>query len=85
MENTIKKRPMEKLKGLCGRLCGMRVRADYSFSASVYDKRNGMTPECEHTVKGSSDHSIIKLVLFCGAIAVTASAVSMLRGLSGER
>jgi len=76
MENTTEKKMLCKAKKLCGRLCRLRVKTDYSLSVSLYDAENGSSPECAHETQGSSDHSILKLVAVICAMSVIAAATS---------
>ncbi len=69
---------LRKAKELCGRLCRLRIRTDYTISASLYDAKNGSSPECAHEAQGSFDHSILKLVgVICAMSVITAATSSI--------
>ena len=70
-ENPMVKKTCSALKSLSD----IRVKNDYNMTVSLYDAKASETPECTHTVKGSSDHSLIKLLAVVGIVAITASAV----------
>ncbi len=64
-----------KAKDACKSLSDLRLKKDYEMTLSLYDKKSPDTPECTHTLKGSSDHSLMKMLAVVGVISITLSAI----------
>lgn len=72
-----------KARSLCRALADIRVKEEHDVSIKLYNASSLDAPECNHVLKGSSDHSLIKTIAVIGAISfvMTAfcSACSLLR------
>ncbi len=75
MKNISENPMVEKAKCACKSLADIRVKQDYNMTVSLYDSKNPDTPECTHTVKGSCDHSLIKMLAVAGIVAVAVSVI----------
>ena len=64
-----------KAKDLCKSLCDLRLKKDYEMTLTLYDKKSPDAPECTHNLKGSSDHSLIKMLAVVGVVSIALSAI----------
>lgn len=75
MENLSSDRITCKLKALCRSISDVRIKHDYDLTLSVYDKKSPESTECSQNIKGSADHSLLKLIAVIGIVSVAASAI----------
>lgn len=75
MKNICENPMVKKACGAMRSLSDIRIKKDYNMTVSIYDAKTSETPECTHTIKGSSDHSLFKMLAVAGVVAVTVSAV----------
>ena len=84
MKNISENPIVEKAKCACRSLADIRVKQDYNMTVSVYDAKCADKSECTHTIKGSCDHSLVKMLAVAGVVAIVVSAVcgvcSLFRG-----
>ncbi len=64
-----------KAKEICKRISNIRVKKNFDLTLSVYDAGTPEKPECTHSIKSSSDQSLIKLLSIVGLVSVMLSAV----------
>lgn len=64
-----------KAKTACKNLSDIRIKNDYNMTVTLYDAKAPETAECSHTMKGSSDHSLMKLLAIVGIVSVVMSAI----------
>ena len=64
-----------KAKEICKPLCDLRVKKDYEMTVTLYDKNSPESPECTHNLKGSCDHSLMKMLAVIGVVSITISAI----------
>ena len=75
MKNILENPIVEKAKCACKSLADIRVKQDYNMTVSLYDSKDPEAVECTHTVKGSCDHSLVKMIAVAGVVAVALSAI----------
>lgn len=64
-----------KAKEIFKRLMDIRIKKDCDLTISLYDAKYPEQDACSHTVKSSSDHSLIKLISIVGIVAIMLSAI----------
>ncbi|MBQ7383921.1 MAG: hypothetical protein IJV72_03925 [Clostridia bacterium] len=64
-----------KFKEIAKRLSDIRIKKDCDLTISIYDAGNPEEDTCTHTLKSSSDHSLIKLLSIVGIVSVMLSAI----------
>jgi len=75
MKNICENPMVKKACGAMRSLSDIRIKKDYNMTLSIYDANSSDSPECTHTLKGSSDQSLLKMLAVAGVVAVTVSAV----------
>ena len=64
-----------KAKAFFKSLSDLRIKKDYDTTITLYDKNTPDAPECTHNIKGSSDHSLMKMLAIVGVVSITLSAI----------
>jgi len=65
---------VRKATALCRSLADVRIREDHDVTLKIYNASSPSTPECEHIMTGSSDHSLIKTIAVIGAVSLVMTA-----------
>ena len=75
MKNILENPIVEKAKCACKSLADIRVKRDYNMTVSLYDAKDPETMESTHTIKGSCDQSLLKMIALAGVVAIALSAI----------
>ena len=83
MKDMSECRIVRKASSICRSLADIRIKEDHDLTFKIYNASSKESPECEHIITGSSDHSLIKAIATVGAVSLImtafCTACSMLR------
>jgi len=74
MKNMSENPIIRGASSFCRSLSDIRFKEDHAITLSLYNATNPEKKKCEHIIKGSSDHGLIKAIAVIGVISVTVTA-----------
>lgn len=72
---------VEKAKNAIKSLSKTRLKGEYSMNLSVYSEDTPEKNDASHKCQGTIDHSLTKIVLALGALAVFSSVICCVRSI----